>query len=71
MKVRTIFCSSEKSKHRKELEIYSTEDNQISIGVSYRDELIAAQWILLDKETAIRLSRILRREISFLRDGNS
>jgi hypothetical protein len=71
MRVKTIFVSSEKSNCANELQVYANSNDEIYIGINVPEEpyINAYSWICLDKKTAIQLSRVLRREISFLKDG--
>jgi hypothetical protein len=68
MKVKTIFVSSEKSEHDSELQVYATDDGELLISIYSPGEELYAQWVSLDKQTAIKFSKIVRREISFLKD---
>jgi hypothetical protein len=67
MRVRTIFCSSELSGHLSELEVYANDKNEIYISISESPEdPFRSQFIALDRDTAIKFSKVLRKEISAL-----
>jgi hypothetical protein len=57
MAVKITFCSSEKSRLKGELECFYNPVNEISIGISNVG-------VSLDRDTAIKLSKHLRREIA-------
>lgn len=52
------------SDENKTLSMNAIDENTIFIGISLNDELTS--WICLDRLTAIRLSKELRKEISYL-----
>lgn len=67
MRVKTIFCSSEKSDVNHELDCYCNYNNEIAIFITdpeHRDDLSFSQFIAFDRETAIKFSKHLRREIA-------
>jgi hypothetical protein len=71
-KVRTIFCGSSKSAHDSELELYAHCTGDIYISISQPDAGYPAhEFIFLDLDSAIKMSRVLRREISILKDGKA
>lgn len=66
MRVKTSYCSVNEDYYT-ELEAYANNQNQIYISISVPGgEMHEHQHIVLDKKTAIRLAKDLRREISFL-----
>lgn len=70
MRVKTIFCSSDLSDYTSELQVYANADGELYISItSDSNDPYAYQWICLDKQTAIKFSKSVRREISFLKDG--
>ena len=72
MGVRTVFVSSEKSDYNSELEVYYNAFNEIYISIYVPGgDAHESQYITLDKETAIKLAKTLRREISFIREEDS
>jgi len=68
MRIKTTYCSLNEAKYT-ELVAYVNTKNQIYIEIynpiNASNEL---QNIVLDKKTAIRLAKDLRREISFMED---
>ena len=72
MRVKTIFCSSEKQTYSSELEVYANANGELYISITADpNDPYQIQWICLDKDTAIKFSKVLRREISFLKDGTT
>jgi hypothetical protein len=63
---KTIFCSSEKSGVNFEMECYLNAQNEIYIGISNPEDQLEFAFIALNKQTAIKFSKHLRKEISFL-----
>lgn len=72
MKVRTIYCSDDES-YKTELLAYANTQNQIFIQIYDPEEESSyySQHIVLDKKTAIRLVKDLKRQISLLEDGGT
>jgi hypothetical protein len=68
MRVKTIFLSSEKSDLNSELEFFANTSGELFISIYLSDDNIYQCSICLDKETAIKFSKVVRREISFLND---
>ncbi len=72
-RVKTIFYGTEKSKTEDvELVCYVNSDNQIFIQIEDTSEGFAydsVQFICLDKATAIKLHRELKKQISFIEEG--
>jgi hypothetical protein len=69
MRVKTIFCSSELSDYTSELQVYANADGELYISItSDPNDPYSYQWICFDKQTAIKFSKAVRREISFLKD---
>lgn len=70
MNVKTIYCCDDEN-HKTELTAYANQSNQIYIEVYLPDDDSGyySQGIVLDKKTAIRLVKDLKRHISFLEDG--
>ena len=60
---------SEDEKYQTEMVCYANQSGQIFIEISNPNDPYT-QHIVLSKETAKRLAKDLRREISFLPDGN-
>ena len=68
MRVKTTYCSTDE-KYYTELVAYMNAQNQIFIMISKPDgDGWDSQHIVLDKKTAIKLAKDLRREISFMED---
>jgi len=67
MNVKTVYCSDDAT-HATEMVAYHNTSNQIFISVHDPDDDTGyySQFITLDKKTAIRLAKDLRREISYL-----
>ena len=66
MRVKTSYCSVNEDYYT-ELEAYANNQNQIYISISVPGGATHEhQHIVLDKKTAIKLAKDLRREISFL-----
>ena len=61
---------SEDESYKTEMVCYANEAGQIYIEISNCDYSYGSEHIVLSKETAKRLAKDLRREISFLPDGN-
>lgn len=57
-----IFQSSEKTELNSELVCYANSEDEIFIEISYED--CPSAHICLDKQTAIKLSKVLKSEIS-------
>ena len=66
MKVKTTFLGSDKSGHDSEIQMFWNSNNEIFIEIS--DGNSPAQFIALDKSTAIKFSKVLRTEISKIED---
>lgn len=63
---------SDDEEFQKEMVCYGNTNNQIYIEISSDDgDPYASQYMVLSKETAKRLAKDLRREISFLQDGQT
>jgi hypothetical protein len=68
MKIKTSYCSVDEANYT-ELEAYANTQNQIYISISVPGgDFREVQSIVLDKKTAIRLAKDIRREISFIED---
>jgi hypothetical protein len=68
MKIKTSYCSVDETNYT-ELEAYANTQNQIYISISVPGgDFREVQSIVLDKKTAIRLAKDIRREISFIED---
>ena len=68
MKIKTSYCSVDETNYT-ELEAYANTQNQIYISISIPGgDFREVQSIVLDKKTAIRLAKDIRREISFIED---
>ena len=61
---------SEDERYQTEMVCYANQAGKIFIEISKPDDPNGWQHIILSKETAKRLAKDLRREISFLPDGN-
>ena len=62
-----LFSGTEESKTRNHvMECFATNENEICIYVDMDDSIFA--FINLDKQTAIRLAKELRRQIALLED---
>lgn len=64
-RTKVIFCSSDNSSST-ELQLYCNDRNEIFIDISEPGEQMYSTFITLNKETAIKLSKHLRKEISYL-----
>jgi hypothetical protein len=63
---------SENESYQTEMVCYANQADQIYIEISNgEDDPYGTQHIVLSKETAKRLAKDLRREISFLPDGQT
>lgn len=60
--IKTIFCSSEKFGFDAELQAFSNANNEIYIQIEMDD--CPASFITLNRETAIKLVKTLKREIA-------
>ena len=65
--IKIIFCSSEDSKHDSELECYMNENREIYVNIESPNG--AFNFICLDKDAAIKFSKVLRTEISKISDN--
>ncbi len=61
-KTKVIFCSSDKSDYDSELECYINDNQEIYINIECPNGTF--NFICLDKQTAIKFSKVLRTEIS-------
>lgn len=69
MAVKTVFTSSEKSEVNRVLECFYNSRNEIYLEIYDSDnpeDISCHQFIALDKETAIKLAKELRKQISFI-----
>ncbi len=66
---KTIFCSSVMSEVNFEMECYLNDRNEIFIQISNPNDEHEFAFICLNKQTAIKFSKHLRKEISFLLDS--
>lgn len=66
MGTKIIFCSSEKSEVAHELEAYNNTNNELYIQISNvdGDTVYANQFTVIDKETAIKFVKHLKRQIA-------
>lgn len=64
MAIRVTYCSSEASEYISEMKMYLNSNDEIYIEIYDPDDSSRNQFICLDKNTAIRLAKDLRREIS-------
>ena len=60
--IKTIFCSSEKLGFDAELQAFSNADNEIYIEIEMGD--FPCSFITLNRETAIKFVKTLKREIA-------
>jgi hypothetical protein len=69
MNVKTIYCSDDQM-YMSELMAYANDKNQIFMQITYEYDY---QHIVLDKLTAIRLVKDLKRQIAFINEmeGNN
>ncbi len=68
MRIKTSYCSVDETYYT-ELEAYANAQNQIYISITVPGgDIREMQSIVLDKKTAIRLAKDIRREISFMED---
>jgi hypothetical protein len=66
-RIKTIFCSSEKSGVNYEMQCFKNTQNEIYIQIKNpEDEREEFMFICLDKKTAVKFSKLLRREISYI-----
>ena len=65
--VKLLFCGTENSEtNDRHLECFRNVNNEIFIQITPPDHYF--NWICLDKSTAIKLHRELKKQISFLND---
>jgi hypothetical protein len=68
--VKLVFYGTESSKSNDhELEAYLNSKNEIYIGISDGDQFNGGTYICLDKPTAIKFHRELKKQISFIQEG--
>ena len=65
-RIKTIFCSSEKSDVNFEMECFKNARNEIYIQIKNPENEHEFMFICLDRKTAIKFSKLLRREISYI-----
>ena len=65
-RIKTIFCSSEKSDVNFEMECFKNSRNEIYIQIKNPENEHEFMFICLDRKTAIKFSKLLRREISYI-----
>lgn len=72
MNVKTIYCGDDDT-YKTELLAYANDKNQIFIRIYDPEEESSyySQHIVLDKKTAVRLVKDLKRQISLLEDGGT
>lgn len=70
MAVELKFTSTERTTDNRFLIVFANKCNQIYIEITdpIKDEFQNSQIIFLDKETAIKLAKELRKQISMLED---
>jgi hypothetical protein len=67
-KVKILFQGTERSQtDETELEVFANVQNEIFISI--QDESYPGNFICLDKATAVRLVRELKKQIGFLMEG--
>jgi hypothetical protein len=65
--VKLSFCgTTESDTDQHELQCYANLRGEMFIMIDMKDEMFQPSFICLDKETAIKLSRELRKQISYL-----
>lgn len=57
-----IFTSTKESKLGSRLEVFLNENNELTISI----ESIGIQYICLDRASAIKLGREIRKQVSFM-----
>lgn len=65
-RIKTIFCSSEKSEVNFEMECFKNTQNEIYINIKNPENEDEFMFICLDKKTAIKFCKLLKREISYI-----
>lgn len=66
--VKLLFSGTDRSQtHDHELQIFANSYNEIFIQIDAKDSF-PESWMCLDKATAIKLHRELKKQISFLND---
>ncbi len=60
------FHSTERSKVNSKLRAYYNAENELYIEIEHDD--YPASYVCLDKETAIKLAKEIRKQISFIKD---
>jgi len=60
------FHSTERSDIKSKLRVWYNSENELYIEIEHEDS--PAGYICLDKETAIKLAKEIRKQISFLED---
>ena len=69
--VKLVFYGTENSKSNDhELEVYVNSKNEIYIGISDDKQFNGGTYICLDKSTAIKFHRELKKQISFIQEGD-
>lgn len=70
--IKTIYCSDDQD-YESELVAYANDKNQIFIQISSPNDVYDFQHIVLNKYTAIKLVKDLKRQIGFINEmeGNN
>lgn len=70
--IKTIYCSDDQD-YESELVAYANDKNQIFIQISSSNDVYDFQHIVLNKYTAIKLVKDLKRQIGFINEmeGNN
>ena len=62
-----IFCGTDESQSETfELQAYCNLRKELFIQIDHRDDVYPASFICLDRETAIKLSKEIRRQIALM-----
>lgn len=69
MATKTVFLSSEKSGVKHEMECFLNDRNEIFITIFDSENVYDEKFICLDKTTAIKFVKHLKKEIAFLMES--
>jgi hypothetical protein len=64
--IKLVFLSSEKSEVNSEMECFYNDKNEIFITIYDSEDIYNQQFICLDKDTAVKFVKHLKREISYI-----
>lgn len=64
--IKLVFLSSDKSGIKTEMQCFYNTQNEIYISISNGESIMDQQFICLDKETAVKFVKHLKKEISYI-----